>query len=209
MKRGNNGSAFFHTLVIMGGSLAGCGGQAQEGSHGDGDAAGDGGASGGMPTSTGGALVGSGGGTPVSTGGAWGDGDGDIIISTGGSSAAGGNYMGGAHGLGCPPEQWECGEIRYDCTWHEFEILDHCTCDDSRPIVPADCPAGTILTCMEGVEYDEDFNGTVQAFSCSCLEERETCRQQCEGFGISYGDCYDPTADFQGYLCGCEIPVLR
>lgn len=211
MKNGSQGSAFFHTLVIMGGSLAGCGGQAQDGSKGDGDAANSGGSPSGDPRGDGDGDVpiGSGGGAGVGTGGSFEGGDGDIIIVSGGTSSTGGNYMGGAHGLGCPPEQWACSGIPYDCSWDEHEILQNCVCDESRPVSQDDCPAGTALTCMEGVEYDADFNGEMQPFGCECLPQEETCSDQC-GPMVDYpGDCWEPTADFSGYICGCEIPVLR
>lgn len=118
--------------------------------------------------------------------------------------------MGGAHGLGCPPEQWACSGIPYDCSWQESEILEYCTCDETRPLSQSDCPAGTAFTCMEGVEYDANYeNARIEAFACTCLPQADTCYDQCRPMVDYPSDCYEPTADFVGYLCGCELPVLR
>lgn len=206
MKSIQGKSAFFHTLVIVGGSIAGCGGKAEDGSEGpagDGDASGSGSSGSGAQAGDGDIPLGSGG-THTGSGG------GDIIIITsGGTPSTGGSYMGGAHGLGCPPEQWTCSGIPYDCSWQESEILGDCTCDETRPQSQSDCPAGTAFTCMEGVEYDANYeNARAEPFACICLPQEDTCREQCQLLS-PWGDCYEPTADFAGYLCGCELPVLR
>lgn len=209
MSSSNKKSAFFHTLVVVGGGIVGCGGQAQDAASrgdGDGDATSSGGSVGDGDGDT---QPGTGGMISIGTGGS--PGDGDFITFTGGATGDGGAYMGGAHGLGCPPEQWACSDVPYNCNWQEDEILTSCTCDEAKPIAPSDCPAGTALTCMNGVEYDDAFNGRSQPFDCLCLEEQGNCSDQCEPRGGYPSDCFEPgtVADFEGYLCGCELPVLR
>jgi hypothetical protein len=206
VKEKTKNSAFFHTLVVVGGTIASCGGQAQDAAErekdeGDGDGASSGG------TSTGGRT---GGGGSLPSGGNTGIGDGDIIIiGSGGSLPEGGTHMGGAHGLGCPPEQWDCSDIPYDCSWQESELLGNCVCDPTKPRSQNDCPAGTAFTCMEGIERDANYVGTHLPFACDCLPQEVNCLDQCRPLVDYPSDCFEPTDDFVGYLCGCELPVLR
>jgi hypothetical protein len=213
MKSTMKNSAFFHTLVVVGGSIVGCGGQAHDAGEesGDGDGARSGGRAG-IGSGDGDGDVASGsGGTIIGSGGSNGVGGG-IILATGGATGAGGEYMGGAHGLGCPPEQWECGDVYYDCSWEDDEILGNCACDETKPTRAGDCPDGTSFTCRAGMEYDAESNGTEQAFDCTCLPTKATCDEQCQPLVSPPFHCGGPIVDaegFVGFLCGCELPVLR
>lgn len=212
MKLITKNSSFFHTLVVVGGSIVGCGGQAQDAGKesGDGDGSMSGGRSG-IGNGDGDTTSGTGGTMIVGAGGSTG-GDGDLIIFTGGATGDGGSYMGGAHGLGCPPEQWDCSDGFNRCSWRDNELLPRCVCDETKPTRTSDCPEGTFLTCRAGFEYDANSNGTEQAFDCECLPTKANCDEQCRPLVSSPFRCEEPILDgegFAGYLCGCELPVLR
>lgn len=213
MKTTTKNSAFFHTLVVVGGSIVGCGGQAEDASERSGDGDGDGASSGGQSGDGDGDVgAGTGGMISTGTGGRSGIGGGIIIIATGGASTGlGGAYMGGAHGLGCSPEQWDCGSYP-SCYWEEDDLAGNCTCDESKPTGQSDCPQGTSLTCRLGYELDADLSGDHPLpFDCECVPIAETCREQCSPVVQYPSECLEPgmLEDFQGYLCGCELPVLR
>lgn len=202
-------SSFFHTLVIVGGSIVGCGGKAQDGSRGpsgDGDASGSGSSGSGAEAGDGDIQVGSGGSISVGSGGA-------IGLGTGGASpGAGGAHMGGAHGLDCPPEHWACTNLGYDCSWQVDELRGDCICDENKPLGQDDCEPGTAFTCMGGVEYDGNWNvAATQPFDCACLPQAETCDEQCEPLVNHPSECSEPgTIEyFEGYLCGCELALIR
>jgi hypothetical protein len=196
---------FFHTVVLLGTSLAAsCGGRTSD----DGALEGSGGAqnSGGGAHSSGGASVGSG---AASSGGASSGG----AVAAGGASPYDGWGLGGELSLGggssCPPEQWDCsaGEL-LGCSpvtgWRG------CSCNDERPAEAEDCALGLTLVCLPG---EDPATGERFRFSCECIASADACRDECsqrtdhpsdlEG---GYVECWE---DEDAILCGCELTILR
>jgi len=195
MKRTLETSGFFHTLVVVGSSIAlSCGGKAEDSSGlvdlGDGD--------GDTTEGTGGGHYGTGGLANHSGG-------------TGGALASGGSGTGGAFVRDCPPEQWDCGE--YQCNWLSTEqIGTGCECDRERPTSAEECPPETRLVCKLGFEEQpgDQYSRQAQPFQCMCLGEQATCANYCDA--LRSGAWWPPGEacdNEEAILCGCELTLLR
>jgi hypothetical protein len=210
--------AFFHAMVVMGGSVAaGCGGVSTESRHGpeslDGSATGGGESEAGWAQgwSTGG---GHSGGTPV-TGGATNTGG---APSYGGRTNSGGATTGGSGGIAkCAPAQWSCNTgSGAECSPQGEEgvvLPTGCGCDSTRPTSETQCRPDQTFVCRKGIAATEPYSRPIP-FQCSCVTSPATCSACDTAFGpVASGDyfCYagGPDGGVGEVLCGCAFIYLR
>ena len=186
---------FFHSMVLMGGSLAlGCGGIATTDGSGNADPSGTAGSGtelGGSGAATSGEVVGSG--TVEGSGGAIGAGG---AVGTAGSSGAGGIVatggttttlpagsggsigVAGSTGSGgsatelppCPSGQWACSEPTYRPGLDGWQIPQGCTCNASRPASSTACKEGERRVCAWGSALPDGTKTSEPVpFNCGCV----------------------------------------
>lgn len=181
----------FHTMVVLGSSLAAaCGGSVEAD---DGNVEGGGG-SGGAPS--GGASATGG----MSATGGW-------IATSGGAESTGGSSAGGARAyeLECASSQISC-ENDWTCDYVEnarsiFD-LEQCICDLDKPSDVAACPEDHDWVCLAMKNAADE----VVPFDCSCQPHQDQCGA-CGANREAYA-C-DPEETGRSVLCGCTIVVLR
>jgi hypothetical protein len=196
---------WFHTVVVMGASLSGCGGQSLYDAGGDDSEAGGSGGS-------------SGSGPPGGAGG----------LTAGGTTATGGTA-----GSSAPlPSPDDCAsDAEFVCT--DYAALTGCRCHAGVPHSPADCPSPLAFRC-DAFPPDPDLSSPPTRFvGCSCATQYptpDTCPTPqivCDETNLGLANCRcDPTrptsmdqcrsgeywscqARNPDFGCRCECCIIR
>jgi hypothetical protein len=209
----------FHALVVLGGSLAGCGGQTNSGigRNDRGSTAKDAGATPtdgvstairSMPTSDHDATVDADGQTNASNT------NGVISLDVAPTSSNGGDTL---PPLDCPAENWVCEELAscyYESTttcgaaWNGDitscpATLRSGDCQCREASSPETCKVSETLTCLYAESTTTDGRTRAGHVACECVPPQPTCEQTCEqhssGLGSKQRAC---VATAELVLCG-------
>lgn len=202
---------FFHTMVVVSGTLVGCGGVAADdrSEHELQDDEWD------EPSGSGGMT---------GTGGAINHGTGGDLLVVGGTSSGGTSSdefeVVPLPNLGCPSEQLTCDAAEYVYQQVQGEYVDgymlkgDCACDETRPVSPDECELGEQLTCWRLAFLDEDTAlDQTYLLSCECLPEEVNC-SPCEALSPNFagpgdGISCEPQEETHLVICGASWAYLR
>jgi hypothetical protein len=210
MGSGSATNRWFHTIVVVGASLGGCGGQSVRYVDEADDGAG-----------------GTGGSSPA--GGTSGAATGGSLTSTGGATSARGGTAPSTGGTGVRlPDPSDCPSSA-DFVCADYTTLSGCHCKMGAPRAPADCSNPFAFRCTL-YPPGAPPSSTARAVDCSCVPDfpacpapRTSCQQTEHGFancncapdgptsrdectGGEYWSCQSRDPEFG---CHCECCIIR